>query len=80
MSLYFQQQKVYIVEDEVHFLLYCSMYQTLRQTYFLNRLSESVVCIHLFTRIMTDNNRESIMSLAKYLEAVFDLQKQINNV
>ena len=81
MSLYFQQQQgVYIVGDKVHFLLYCSMYQTLRQTYFLNRLSESVVCIHLFTRIMTDNNRESIMSLAKYLEAVFDLQKQINNV
>ena len=45
MSLYFQQQGVYIVGDKVHFLLYCSMYQTLRQTYFLNRLSIHCVAV-----------------------------------
>jgi len=29
---------------------------------------------------MSDSNRESIMSLAKCLEAAFDLRKQFNNV
>ena len=80
LCLYCQQQGIYIVEDEVHFLLHCPMYKTLRQTYFLNIWSESVLCIQLFIRIMSDSNRESIMSLAKYLEAAFDLRKQFNNV
>lgn len=80
LCLYCQQQGIYIVEDEVHFLLHCPMYKTLRQTYFFNIWSDSVLCIQLFIRIMSDSNRESIMSLAKYLEAAFDLRKQFNNV
>ena len=47
---------------------------------FLNRWSDCGVCIQLFILIMYDSNRESIMSLAKYSEAAFDIRKQINNV
>jgi len=80
LCLYCQQQGIYIVEDEVHFLLHCPMYKTFRQTYCLNIWSDSVLCMQLFIRIMSDSNSKSIMSLAKYLEAAFDLRKQFNNV
>ena len=46
----------------------------------MNRWSDCGVCIQLFILIMYDSNRESIMSLAKYSEAAFDIRKQINNV
>jgi len=74
LCLYCQQQGIYTVEDEVHFLLHCPMYKTLRHTYFLNIWSDSVLGIQLFIRIMSHSNTKSIMSLAKYL------RKQFNNV
>jgi len=76
---YCQQHGIYIV-DEVHFLIYCPMYQPLRQIQFLNRWSDNSVYIQLFILSMSDSTRESILSLAKYPEAAFYLRKQINNV
>ena len=73
---YCVKQDSHIVEDEKHFLLICPLYETLRQIHFIERWKSAYICDQLFVNIMTDSNRKSIQSVARFLKHAFDLRNE----
>ena len=63
-----------IIEDEMHFLLVCPLYNTLRTELFPAQWQTNCVCQRSFYNIMSDKNKRNIVQLSKYLYA-FELRK-----
>ena len=66
-------RNVHAVEDEVHFLLYCPLFEELRQRYFSDDWLRQIACEQLFANIMSSTGQNDIFALAKYLENAFKL-------
>jgi len=64
-----------IVEDEMHFLLVCPLYNTLRKELFPTQWQTNFVCQRSFYNIMSDKNKCNIVQLSKYLYKTFELRK-----
>ena len=67
---------VRVVEDELHFFLYCNFYENIRKVYFLpkwlqNRTSES------FYDIMSSKDQDCIFRIARYLLSAFKVTQDI---
>ena len=67
---------VRVVEDELHFFLYCNFYENIRKVYFLpkwlqNRTSES------FYDIMSSKDQDCIFRMARYLLSAFKVRQDI---
>ena len=66
----------YAIEDEKHFLLWCPLYEELRNALFLQEWLNYNTCDNLFVIIMSDTRYQGIIALAKYLNLAFDKRKQ----
>ena len=59
-----------VLEDELHFLLFCQAYENIRRKF---SICDDLVCrnFELFFSIMSNNNPTSQLQLAKYLNEAF---------
>ena len=71
---------VYVVENELHFLLICPLYASVRAKHFRPEWTRRVICEDLFVQIMSDERDESLYSLARYIEESFTLRESVINV
>ena len=67
-----------IVEDEIHFLIQCPVYQDIRDKYNI-----SISCISnnedLFVSLLNTNSTENIFNVTKYLNEAFEKRKELMN-
>ena len=68
-----QKNGMNTIEDEVHFLLICRLYDKLRHDLFPLRWKLNPSTQH-FLNIMSDTNEKSIMLLCRYLDSAFKLR------
>jgi len=71
---YCLSRNVYVVENEVHFLLYCLLYNNLRNFYFRSEWLNSIPCEQTFVLIMCDKRQECLFLLSKYIVNSFALR------
>jgi len=57
---YCLSRNVYVVENEVHFLLYCPLYDNLRHSFFRSEWLNSIPCEQTFVLIMCDKRQEGL--------------------
>ena len=67
-------RNVYVVENEVHFLLCCPLYDNLRNSYFRSEWLNSSPCEQIFVFIMCDKRQESLFLLYKNIVNSFALR------
>jgi len=65
---------IHVLEDEMHFMFVCQLYNTLRVKYFKTHWLNSSVCTRLFYQVMSENDNSSIVCIAKYLYNAFELR------
>ena len=51
---------IHVLEDEMHFMFVCPLYDTLRVKYFQTQWLNSIVCTRLFYQVMSENDKSSI--------------------
>ena len=73
---YCLRNNIFAIEDEKHFLLWCPIYEELRNTHFLQEWLNYNTCDNLFVIIMSDTRYQIIIALAKYLYLAFDKRKK----
>jgi len=70
---YCQTKNIYVIDDELHFLLVCEKVKQLRHKYFLEEWLHSDPSEALFIRLMSDSSQRGIYALSRFLKSAFEL-------
>ena len=71
------KRNVYTVEDEFHFLCICPSYQDIRLLYFKPQWITGIITIHRFYHIMSHADKNSTMSICRFLLSAFAHRKEL---
>ena len=72
LCTYCLNRNTYIIEDELHFVLICPLYDNLRKRYFPQHWNNNLPTKHLFNTIMQCQNKTLFHILARYLKWAFE--------
>ena len=74
---YCHRNSIYVIENEIHFLIACPMYND-TDNYFKQEWLDTDVTEQLFISIMSDSKTDSIFSLSRFLVNAFELRELLN--
>jgi len=66
------QHNIYVIENEMHFLIECPLYSDLREAYFPTKWVNRTDSDHLFVEMLTDTSYANILALSKFLYSAFE--------
>ena len=74
MTVYCLQRHVFVNEKEIHFLIYCPLYESIRNAY-LPEIVKPCDSELVFKHIMCHTQPEKVFMLSKFLLFAFNLRE-----
>ena len=72
-------KNIYCVEDEIHFLVICPLYDNIRKYRFLQKWTRQPPSQQLFIEIMSDISFNAVTTVAKFLIKAFELRDNVQD-